>query len=315
MYSLIVPVYKNEDSIKELVAAVVKLSERLKSKLEVIFVVDGSPDKSFINLRELIPLFDFSSKLILLSRNFGSFAAIRVGLQYATGPYFAVMAADLQEPPDLVIDFFVTLKNEPYDVVIGTREGRNDPLSTRIAAETFWFLYRKFIVREMPVGGVDVFGCNQAFRDQILNLEESHSSLIALLFWLGFRRKLIKYKRLPRNYGKSAWTLNRKINYFMDSIFAFSDLPIKLLISIGGVGIGFSVLLSIMTLIAKLAGWITVPGYAATILVLLFFGALNIFSLGLVGSYTWRSYENSKRRPLAIPMDVLEFNKMSGSYD
>lgn len=307
VYSLIVPVYKNQDSIRDLVAAVELMGTQLDGQLEAVFVVDGSPDHSAEMLQSLLSDQTFASRLILLSRNFGSFSAIRVGLQHANGPYFAVMAADLQEPPELVLSFFQTLATEEVDVVIGTREGRADPLRSRMSANLFWAAYRKFIVPQMPVGGVDVFGCNQAFRDCLLTCEEANTSLIALLFWLGFRRKQVAYVRRERVHGVSAWTFGKKINYLMDSIFAFTDLPIRLLIILGAIGIAVSLLFGAVVLFARFSGLVIMPGYSATMLTVLFFGGINTLGLGLVGSYAWRGYENTKRRPLAITLRELKF--------
>jgi glycosyltransferase involved in cell wall biosynthesis len=240
------------------------------------------------------------TQLIAHARNFGSFPAIRTGLAAATGQYFGVMAADLQEPPELLVEFFKALKADECDVAIGTRSGRNDPLLSRMASGIFWSLYKKLVVKDMPAGGVDVFGCNDLFRQELLKLEESRSSLIALIFWLGFRRKLISYERVVRQEGKSAWTLSKKIDYMMDSIFAFTDYPIRLLMKIGAIGSFFSIMLAIVIAGARMLGYIEVPGYAATMLAVLILGALNLFGLGLVGTYAWRSYENSKQRPLAV---------------
>jgi len=307
VYSLIVPVYRNAGSIPDLVRTLQETNRTLHGRLEVVFVVDGSPDESYALLAQELPRASFASKLILLSRNYGSFAAIRVGLGAARGPYFATMAADLQEPPELVLEFFRSLEQDEADVVIGTRLRRRDSFGNRIASGLFWWAYRRFVVPEMPRGGVDVFGCNLTFRDQLLRLEESRSSLIAQLFWLGFRRKLVSYDRLERRHGASAWTLGKRMNYMTDSVFAFTDLPIRLLFAVGGGGVVISLLLGLVTAVARLTGWIAVPGYATTVLVVLFFGALNAFGLGLVGSYAWRAYENTKRRPSAIPMSVTEF--------
>lgn len=307
LYSLIIPVYKNQDSIPDLVFAVESMNKQLDGQLEAVFVVDGSPDKSADLLQSLLSQQSFASSLILLSRNFGSFSAIRVGLQHANGPYFAVMAADLQEPPELVFNFFQTLSENEFDVVIGTREARADPLVSRLSANLFWAAYRKFIVPQMPVGGVDVFGCNQAFRDCLLSCEEANTSLIALLFWLGFRRKQVAYTRRERTHGVSAWTFRKKVNYLMDSVFAFTDLPVKVLLALGGMGVVVSLLFGMVVLFARLSGLLTLPGYAATMLMVLFFGGINTLGLGLVGSYAWRGYENSKRRPLAITLRALKF--------
>jgi glycosyltransferase involved in cell wall biosynthesis len=307
-YSLVIPVYKNEGSIPELVEAVRGMNVALGGELEVVFVVDGSPDRSWLALSQALPASGLEAQLLLLSRNFGSFAAIRAGLEVARGEYFAVMAADLQEPPELVLEGFRELAGGELDVVIGTREARDDPLGSRIASGIFWGLYRRFVVPEMPPGGVDVFACNRQFRDHLMELRESHSSLISMLFWLGFRRKNIGYRRSARKHGKSAWTLRKKFRYLSDSIFAFTDLPNRMLIWLGGFGIAISAVLGLITIVGRLFGLITVPGYAATILAIAFFGALNLFGLGLVGSYAWRAYENSKLRPLSIVQSRRAFS-------
>lgn len=305
MKSLIIPIYKNDAAIPALLEAITRLNRELGEELEAVFVVDGSPDNSFLLIRDALPGVEFASKLILLSRNFGSFAAIRSGLCDATGPYFAVLSADLQEPEDLIIEFFRVLQFEPFDVVIGRRVTREDPLIDRMASNLFWFFYRRLVMPEIPRGGVDVFACNKKFRDQLIRLEESRTSLIAQIFWLGFRRKLIDYKRVAREAGNSAWTMGKKIDYLMDTTFSFSELPISMLFYSGILGLLISIPLGIITLLARITGWITVPGYATTVLLVLFFGALNMFGLGLVGSYAWRGYENSKGRPDAIVMETL----------
>lgn len=299
-YSVIVPVYKNADSIPRLIQALTDMNETLDGKLEVVFVVDGSPDESFALLKKELGNMSFSAQLLAHSRNFGSFPAIRTGLMAATGEYFGVMAADLQEPPELLISFFKSLSNDECDVAIGTRNARKDPLSSRMASSIFWGLYRRLVVHDMPKGGVDIFGCNKAFREQLLQLSESRSSLIALIFWLGFRRKFIEYERQVRQEGKSAWTFKKKLEYMMDSVFAFTDYPIKLLIRMGATGSIIALLIGLMVVAARLSGAIEVPGYAATMVVVLLLGTLNLLGLGLVGTYAWRAYENSKQRPLAI---------------
>src|SRR5690606_37671801 len=118
-------------------------------------VVDGSPDRSYEILREALPSQKFASQLILLSRNFGSFMAIRMGLQYGNGERFAVMAADLQEPPELVERIEHALRTEPVDVVVGARIARHDPVISRLLSRVFWGLYRRYVVKDMPPGGID----------------------------------------------------------------------------------------------------------------------------------------------------------------
>lgn len=299
-FSVIVPVYKNESSIPRLLQALTDMNRQLDGELEVVFVVDGSPDQSFALLRAALKTMDVPAQLLAHSRNFGSFPAIRTGLAAARGDFFGVMAADLQEPPELLVEFFRSLDSDECDVAIGTRASRSDPYFSRMASGVFWWLYRRLVVPEMPAGGVDVFGCNRVFRDQLLELEESRSSLIALIFWLGFRRKLVSYGRRVRQEGKTAWTFRKKVDYMMDSIFAFTDYPIRLLTKIGIAGFLLSSILGGIVLVGRLSNSIDVPGYATVMIVIMFFGTLNLFGLGLVGTYAWRAYENSKKRPLAV---------------
>ena len=192
--------------------------------------------------------------------------------------------------------------------MIGSRDGRADPLISKLAANGFWSLYRRLVQPEMPVGGFDLFGCNRAFRDHLLTLTEVRSALVGQVLWLGFRREQIKYQRRRREVGESAWTLKKKLNYLQDSIFAFTDLPIRALLGSGLIGIAVSLLIGISVLVARLTGAIDVPGYAATVLVILFFAAVNLFGLGIVGSYAWRAYENSKHRPESVVLNTRTFH-------
>lgn len=308
MKSIIIPVYKNEKNIPHLLEALRLIRDKLSQNIEFIFVVDGSPDNSHKLLEELLPKSGLRATLLNLSRNFGSFAAIRAGLEVAKGDYFGVMAADLQEPPELIVESLKILEKKEYDVVVGARDSRKDPMFSKISSTLFWYLYKKFIVPEMPVGGVDVFSCNRAFKEELLSLNEAHSSLIAQIFWLGFRRKIIYYNRLERELGVSAWTFKKRVNYMMDSIFSFTDLPIKLLSRIGLLGMIFFIFVGFATFLARIVGDIEIPGYTTTFLTIGFFGAMNLFGLGIIGSYTWRTYENTKRRPNVICMSTKKFH-------
>jgi glycosyltransferase involved in cell wall biosynthesis len=308
MHSIVIPVYKNEASIPDLLQTLEGIGKRLGSDLEVVFVVDGSPDQSFQRLAAELPAVTFKSKLIALSRNFGSFSAIRIGLQKATGPYFAVMAADLQEPPELILAFFDELAKDQADVVVGTRVSREDPFLSRVGSQLFWFFYRKLVQPELPPGGIDVFGCNAAFQRELLKLEESHSSLVGLIVWLGFRRKSIPYQRLRRRHGRSAWTFARRLRYLADSSFSFSDFPIRVLLWLGSAGLVISIIFSIILVWSRLTGRIQVPGYSPIVLTIIFFGRINLICLGIVGAYVWRVYENTKKRPGAVVLREMQFN-------
>lgn len=311
--SIVIPVYRNEESIQHLIVALSDVAYRARTErqieVEVVFVVDGSPDDSYSLLANALPAASFDSQLLLHSRNFGSFAAIRTGLRAATGDCCAVIAADLQEPPELALQFFDQLATGNYDVVVGCRENRQDPVGSRLASNTFWRLYKRFVIHDIPEKGMDVFGCNRVFREQLLALDESNSSLVGLIFWLGFRRAEVMYERRERQHGKSAWTLKKKVMYLLDSVFSFTDLPIRLLALFGVLGVLISILLGCFVLAAKLLGNVVVPGYTATLLTIVFFGALNSLGLGIIGDYAWRAFENTKGRPLAIVMKVQRFDR------
>jgi glycosyltransferase involved in cell wall biosynthesis len=298
-HSIVIPVYRNEEFLPDVVRAVEDIARGTDGTVEAVFVVDGSPDRSEAWLLGNLPRLAVPSQLVALSRNFGSFAAIRWGLGAARGERIAVMAADLQEPPSLIVDFFRALA-DGHDVAVGIRTGRDDPWADRASARLFWRAYRRMVQPEMPSEGVDVFAVSSAARDALLALNESHSSLVAQLLWIGFSRAEVPYRRAPRQHGASGWTLRRKLAYFFDSIFSFTHIPITLLTLIGFLGtLGF-LALGVALLAARFMGLIAVPGYTAIMVTILFSASLVLFGLGIVGSYVWRAYENTKGRPLGI---------------
>lgn len=295
-YSIVIPIYKNADGISHLLAALSAL-DFSEAVVEVVFVVDGSPDSSFDLLRSALPGFRYKWQLLELSRNFGSFTAIRQGLACARGANFAVIAADLQEPPELLQEFFRALSEDRADVVIGVRAGRDDPVLTSFSSRLFWRLYRFFVMKEVPVGGVDVFGCNRVFRDALLSLKERNNFLIGQLFWIGFRRVEVPYRRRARQIGRSAWTVWRRLDYMLDAIFSFSDLPIKLLMLIGILGSLAATIAGLVIVFAWLTGWITVKGYAPIMLAIAGLGSLLTLGQGILGYYIWRIAEDARQRP------------------
>ncbi len=310
-YSLIIPVYKNEENIDDLLAAISALHTSLKESLEAVFVVDDSPDQSYCRLATALPSVAFPSQLLALSRNFGSFAAIREGMLAARGTFCAVMAADLQEPPELIATFADILSKDEADVVFGTRSGRSDGVISGFLSDFFWLIFRRFVIPEIPKGGVDIFACNRQVRDAVLQIEEPNSSLIAQLFWVGYRRKFVPYTRRRREKGRSAWKLGRRFRYMLDSIFSFSDFPVFLLLWGGFIGVLVSIVLGLVTIAAKLMGMIPIPGYSTLILLQLFFSSLLLLTQGIVASYLWRAFENTKRRPLSLVRDRKSFKGLN----
>jgi glycosyltransferase involved in cell wall biosynthesis len=299
-YSLVIPVFKSEENLLDLFSSLETLSQLLDQSLEVVFVVDGSPDKSLEILLIHTPRLAFSAQVIELSRNFGSFQAIRVGIEASNGSYIATCSADMQEPLELLVSLFKSLEADECDIALGTRKSRNDGWLNNFTSNLFWKTYRRYIMKDVPYGGVDVFACNLNFKRHLLALKEARSSLIAQIFWLGFRRKFVEYDRAKRSVGKSSWSRKKKIDYMLDSIYSFTDLPIRLVTMTGAVGSISAVLVGIVILVLRLLNYISVPGYTPILLAVLFLGAVNLFAIGIIGTYIWRTFENSKGRPLSV---------------
>jgi polyisoprenyl-phosphate glycosyltransferase len=302
-YSVVVPVYRNEETLPELLRQIAGLGEELAGAFEAVFVVDGSPDNSYALLKLRLHEMPFASQLVALSRNFGSFAAIRAGLTHARGEFAAVLAADLQQPVSSVPQFFDALERGA-DIAIGQRASRDDPWQSRVTSNLFWRLYRRFVQPEMPPGGVDSFGCTRQVRDILVSLPEANSTLIGLLFWVGFHREFVTYPRAARVSGRSGWTLKRKLRYAFDTAFAFSDLPITLMIAIGAIGIVGALAASVAVLVAWIAGAVDVRGYTPLMLAVLFSFSTTLLALGVVGGYVWRIFENTKGRPMHLVRSV-----------
>jgi glycosyltransferase involved in cell wall biosynthesis len=297
MLSLVIPVYRSEAGLPRLLREIAAVAPQCARGLEAVFVVDGSPDRSLEILRAALPTWEVPAQVIELSRNFGSFAAIAAGLRHGQGDCFAVIAADLQEPPDLVVRFERLLSSREADVVFGYRERRADPFLSRVLAGIFWGFYRRFVVPDMPKGGIDVFGCTRQVRDCIVDLKEANSSLVALLLWVGFRRAFVSYDRQARRDGRSAWTFGRKFRYAIDSVFNFTDLPIKVLLALGSLATILAAAGAVVVLLAWGYGLVPVLGYTPLMLAVISFGGLTALGLGIVGQYVWLSLQNARNRP------------------
>jgi polyisoprenyl-phosphate glycosyltransferase len=309
LVSIVVPVYRNADTLPDLVGRLEGVSDRLGGRVEAIFVVDGSPDDSGAVLRALLEAGRLRARVLWHSRNFGSFAAIRTGLAAAGGECMVVMSADLQEPVELATSFYEALASGRHEVAVGVRRSRHDPWLSRLGSSWFWSIYCRWVQPEMPSGGVDVFACTREVRDALLSLRESNSSLVGLLVWLGYRRAEIPYDRAPRRSGRSGWTLRKKARYLLDSVYSFTDLPINLLLAVGVSGVLLSTIGATAVFLVWAFAGIRVAGYAPIMLTLFAMGSLTLSGLGVVGSYVWRTYENSKRRPEALAMLSESFHE------
>ncbi|MDX8538995.1 MULTISPECIES: glycosyltransferase family 2 protein [Mesorhizobium] len=304
--SIVFPIYRNQANIPSLLQAIANFHSMYQGDIEFVFVVDGSPDESGALLVTELKNSAYVYKIIFHSRNFGSFTAIRTGLEHASGNQVAAMAADLQEPPELIVEFFSILEKDGADVVFGRRVGRDDPPLTRFLSKAFWAAYRKLVLPSMPSGGVDIFACNRQVLESILSIEEPNSSLVVQLFWVGFRREFVAYRRREREHGKSAWSMARRFRYMMDSIFSFSDFPIVLTLWAGIVGCALSLIFAFVTVVARLLGKIDPAGYTTLVLLITGFGSASLAVQGILGCYLWRAVENTKSRPLRIISRVVD---------
>jgi polyisoprenyl-phosphate glycosyltransferase len=306
--SFVAPVYRNQETLPDLIRRLEFVSAQLAGRMEAIFVIDGSPDASGAVLRSLLEASPLRSQLLWHSRNFGSFAAIRTGLAAARGQFMVVMSADLQEPVELATSFYEALASGEYEIAVGVRRTRRDPRLSRIGSSWFWSIYCRWVQPEMPRGGIDVFACTREVCDALQALRESNTSLVGLLIWLGYRRVEIPYDRAPRASGRSGWTLRKKVRYLLDSIYSFTDLPINLLLAVGVTGVLLSTTAGAVVLLVWALAGIRVAGYTPIMLTILVMGSLTLSALGVVGSYVWRTYENSKRRPEAVAMLTETFH-------
>lgn len=300
---MIVPVYRNQGSIDQLVTMLAELQQSRSRDLEVVFVIDGSPDQSREILEERLQSGVLRAQVIDLARNFGSFSAIRSGLACARGDLIAVMAADLQDPITAIEEYFNRLETGRCDIVVGRRLTRKDSPIDSLLSRLYWKIYRKFVLPDLPPGGVDSFGCSRKVADVLNRFDERQTSLVGLLYWIGFRREEVEYDRGPRHSGRSGWTFRRKLAYLSDSIFSFSDLPLRIVQIIGFAGTTMSVLVGLVIGLAWAFGAISNPGYTPIMLAILGSSSMILSALGVIGSYVWRAYENSKHRPVTIQSD------------
>ena len=305
--SIVVPVFKNEESIDRLLNRVTSLASSLVGDVEAIFVVDGSPDSSLSLLQTSLPNTTFDSKIILLSRNFGAFSAIRAGLREADGTATVVMAADLQEPISLIEELLGLVVKDGVDVAVGVRQARKDSFVSRFLSSSFWRFFNRLTTLEMPKGGVDIFALSRDARQKINEFEESSTSLVGLIYWIGFKRQEVSYLREKRAEGVSSWSLRKRINYAKDSITAFSEIPLSIFLWSGVIGALVSLLLVGVLIVRLFMNQNDDISRQLVSIGLLFVVSYLMSGLGLLGTYLWRVSDNVRKRPDSITWKKWEF--------
>jgi dolichol-phosphate mannosyltransferase len=297
--SVIIPVYYNAESLEELYERLTNLAQSYSSiELEIIFVDDGSGDNSYEVIRELYSK-DERVVALKLSRNFGSFNACLAGLTRATGECAVIISADLQDPPEIVGEMYERWL-QGAKVVMAVRERRDESFLKVFLARIYYRVFRALVDKAMPRSGFDFVLVDRAIVDNLCAMQEKHTTLMGLILWSGFKREEIPYTRMKRKYGTSRWSLTKKVNYFVDSMLAFTQLPIRLLSLLGVLTCFLSFLGIVYIFIAAFLGRMTVAGWASLMVVILFMFSIMMIGIGILGEYVWRSLEESRKRPSFI---------------
>lgn len=302
--SLVIPVYYNEQSLPPLFVKLQEIERALAENsmaLELIFVDDGSGDGS---LQELFKIKQQrpATRIIKLSRNFGANRASKCGMQHATGDCCMVLAADLQDPPSLILQMVEKWK-AGSKFTICTRISRNDPLVSRIYSRVFYWLLNRLVMKDYPQGGFDVALMDKSMLPPIQKSAKNlHTPLLA--YWLGYRPEVIPYHRAKREHGRSRWTFKKKFNAFLDIILGFSVTPIRMISLIGGIVSFCSFIYGLRIACDALFGKIPVQGFASLAVLITFLLGLIIIMLGVIGEYLWRVFDETNKRPEVVIDEV-----------
>lgn len=298
--SVIVPVYFNEPSLPILFDALLEVEAGLRERdlaLELIFVDDGSRDGSLAVLRELKRRRP-ATKIVKLTRNFGAVHASKTGMRFVTGDCFLVLAADLQDPPELVLEM-ADLWRQGAKFVTCVRQERQDSLPSMLFSKLYYMLIRLFVVRDYPPGGYDPGLMSREFLPYMLDSAKNVNTPL-YAYWLGFEPVKIYYSRRKRVHGKSRWTFMKRLKFFVDSILGFSILPLRLMSLVGVIVSLASFLYGSVIAINALRGVSDVPGFPTLVVITSFLLGVVIMMLGIIGEYIWRIFDEVSRRPEAV---------------
>jgi polyisoprenyl-phosphate glycosyltransferase len=295
-FSIVIPVYYNSMNIPHTVPRLQSLQNMLPDvELEFVFVDDGSKDNSLeLLLKEKEQ--DERIKVIKLSKNFGSMAAIQAGLSIAAGDCVGIISADLQDPPELFIDMIEKWKTGKK-IIMATREDREEAFSQKLFSNTYYQLMQKFAIKDYPQGGFDFVLVDKQVVQELNQIHEKNTNIMSLIFWLGHEQETVPYIRQERKLGKSRWTLSKKIKLFVDSFVSFSYVPIRFMSLVGIITAALSFLYGIFIVLSALFGVFVVAGWASIIAIITFLLGLIMVMLGIIGEYLWRILDETRNRP------------------
>ena len=297
--SLIVPVFNEEGSIEAFLNHAIPILNRLAVDYEIIFIDDGSTDSTLDQLIKQTRLHK-SIRVIELSRNFGKEAALSAGLFEADGEGMIPIDVDLQDPPEL-IPRMLEKWHQGADVVLAKRTHRiNDSIHKRVTASLFYRVHNYLSGIKIPINVGDYRLMDRTVVEALKLLPEQQRFMKGLFAWLGFKTEVIEYERISRKEGISKYSTWKLWNLALEAITSFSSAPLKLWSYIGALGAFFSISYAAFILTRTLIYGTDIPGYASLILLILFFGSLQLISIGFLGEYISRIYIETKHRPLYI---------------
>src|SRR5437762_13603094 len=307
--TVIIPVLNEQENIDILVDELNKyFKEQNDFSAEVIFVNDGSTDETLSKLKSANH-FSYSCKIISFSKNFGSHAALRAGILKAEGDYITFIYADLQDPLSLIARMFHQMKEKKSEIVWAFRNSLDGKEKGAFFSGLYASMMRKYAVSNFPRKGFDVIMFHKKVKACLDQNVENNSSIFIQILSLGFRQSSIYYDKRARQFGKSKWTLSKKIKLLIDSFVAFSYAPVRLVSLVGMIFFILGILWTVYIIFRKIAFNDLVSGWPALTSVLMIgFGTTNI-SLGIIAEYLWRTLDASRKRPVFIIDEMIEINK------
>ena len=297
--SIVVPVFNEEDVLMEFHARISKILDRTEDSAELLYVNDGSQDRTMAMLCDLNET-DPRVSLINLSRNFGKEIALTAGLDYSRGQAVIMIDADLQDPPELIPELIKRWR-EGYDVVYATRIAREgETFAKRISAKYFYRIIHRLSRVRIPEDTGDFRLLSRRAADSLSRLREQHRFMKGLFSWIGYSQISVPYRRQPRQAGKTKWNYWTLWNFAIEGITSFTTAPLKLA-SYLGVGTALIAFLFALWIIYKTLAWgEPVAGYPSLMVVILFLGGVQLVTLGVIGEYLGRMFNETKQRPLYL---------------
>lgn len=305
LYSIIIPVYNEELVVEESHRRLKAVMDSTGEDYELLFVNDGSRDKTVEILRGIIQS-DPHTRLLDFSRNFGHQTAISAGMDHASGDAVIVIDADLQDPPEVMLDMIAKWK-EGYQVVYGKRlQRKGETLFKKLTAKLFYRLLHSMTDVDIPVDTGDFRLLDRSVCDVMRNLTEKNRYVRGLVSWVGFNQTAVEYVRDERFAGETKYPLKKMLKFATDGIISFSFKPLKFAEYLGVAVSLLSFLYLIVVIVQKIIGH-TVEGWASILAVSLFFNGVILFMLGIIGEYIGRIYDEAKNRPLYILKEKVGF--------